>query len=130
MEFVLNICIFCLQNRHNYSQLPGDVKAPLVKVPAVRVSGKGRGKVEAKLASKDANMESSSAKEKVSGIQDTFKSFCIRFVRLNGILFTRTRYTFSETYSLLLLTKFFWGCVLIEDSFLQPGDFCQCSFSG
>ncbi|XP_017606748.1 nonsense-mediated mRNA decay factor SMG7-like isoform X1 [Gossypium arboreum] len=78
-----------LQNRHNYSQLHGDVKTPF-KEPAVRLSGKGRGKLEAKLASKDANMEPNPSKEKVSGFRDIFKSFCIRFVRLNGILFTRT----------------------------------------
>ncbi|MBA0807129.1 hypothetical protein Gohar_022953, partial [Gossypium harknessii] len=78
-----------LQNRHNYLQLHGDVKAPF-KEPAVRLSGKGRGKLEAKLASKDANMEPNPAKEKVSGVQDIFKSFCIRFVHLNGILFTCT----------------------------------------
>ncbi|XWS73649.1 hypothetical protein CRYUN_Cryun02cG0146800 [Craigia yunnanensis] len=97
-----NLIVAFEKNRHNYSQLPGDVKAPLVKVPALRVSGKGRGKVEAKLASKDANMESSPAKEKVSGGQDTFKSFCIRFVRLNGIIFTRTSLeTFADVLSLV-----------------------------
>ncbi|KAE8682500.1 Protein SMG7 [Hibiscus syriacus] len=84
-----NLIVAFEKNRHNYSQLPGDVKAPF-KEPAVRQSGKGRGKVEAKLASKDGNMEKYPANEKVSGVQDTFKSFCIRFVRLNGILFTRT----------------------------------------
>ncbi|XWS71250.1 hypothetical protein CRYUN_Cryun03dG0122400 [Craigia yunnanensis] len=95
-----NLIVAFEKNRHNYSQLPGDVKAPLVKERAVRLSGKGRGKVEAKLASKDANMESSPAKEKVSGVQVTFKSFCIRFVRLNGILFTRTSLeTFADVLS-------------------------------
>lgn len=94
---------FCFQNRHNYSQLPGNVKIPF-KEPAVRLSGKGRWKLEAKLASKDANMEPNPAKEKASGLQDIFKSFCIRFVRLNGILFTCTRYSFSEGLSLLLFT--------------------------
>ena len=114
-----------MQNRHNYSQLPGDVKAPLVKEPAVRLSGKGRGKVEAKLASKDAIMESSPAKEKVYGVQDIFKSFCIQFVRLNGILFTRTRYTFSETFTFVIDQGFLGLCyVLIKACFVQPGDFC------
>ncbi|KAK8566455.1 hypothetical protein V6N13_002161 [Hibiscus sabdariffa] len=84
-----NLIVAFEKNRHNYSQLPGDVKAPF-KDPAVRQSGKGRGKVEAKQASKDGNMKTSPAKEKVYVVQDTFKSFCIRFVRLNGILFTRT----------------------------------------
>ncbi|XVF19392.1 hypothetical protein REPUB_Repub11eG0106700 [Reevesia pubescens] len=97
-----NLIVAFEKNRHNYSQLPGDVKNPLVKEPAVRLSGKGRGKVEAKLASKDANMESSPAKEKVSGVQDNLKSFCIRFVRLNGILFTRTSLeTFTDVLTLV-----------------------------
>ncbi|XVF47255.1 hypothetical protein PTKIN_Ptkin03bG0094800 [Pterospermum kingtungense] len=92
-----NLIVAFEKNRHNYSTLPGDVKAPLVKEPAVRLSGKGRGKGEAKL-----NMESGLAKEKVSGVQDTFKSFCIRFVRLNGILFTRTSLeTFADVLSLV-----------------------------
>ncbi|XP_022756173.1 protein SMG7-like isoform X2 [Durio zibethinus] len=97
-----NLVVAFEKNRHNYSQLPGDVNTPLVKEPAVRLSGKGRGKVEAKLASNDANRESSPANEKVSGVQDTLKSFCIRFVRLTGILFTRTSLeTFADVLSLV-----------------------------
>ncbi|KAE8657816.1 Protein SMG7 [Hibiscus syriacus] len=96
-----NLIVAFEKNRHNYSQLPRDVKAPFIE-PAVRQSGKGRGKVEAKLASKDGNMEKSPAKEKVSDVQDTFKSFCIRFVRLNGILFTRTSLeTFADVLTLV-----------------------------
>ncbi|KAE8731614.1 Smg-7, putative isoform 3 [Hibiscus syriacus] len=92
-----NLIVAFEKNRHNYLQLLGDVKAPF-KGPALQQSGKGRGKVEAKLASKekDGNIEASHAVEKVSGDQDTFKSFCIRFVRLNGILFTRTS---QETFA-------------------------------
>ncbi|OMO63023.1 hypothetical protein COLO4_32762 [Corchorus olitorius] len=97
-----NLIVAFEKNRHNYSQLSGDVKTPLAKEPAMRLSGKGRGKVEAKLASKDANMESSPAKEKVSGVQETYKYFCIRFVRLNGILFTRTSLeTFADVLTLV-----------------------------
>ncbi|XP_007015277.2 PREDICTED: protein SMG7 [Theobroma cacao] len=97
-----NLIVAFEKNRHNCSQLPGDVKTLLVKEPAVRLTGKGRGKVEAKLASKDANMELSPAKEKVSGVQETYKSFCIRFVRLNGILFTRTSLeTFADVLTLV-----------------------------
>ncbi|KAK8543394.1 hypothetical protein V6N13_136094 [Hibiscus sabdariffa] len=97
-----NLIVAFEKNRHNYSQLPGDVSAPLVKEPAVRLSGKSRGKVEAKLSSKDTNMDMSPDREKVSGVQDTFKSFCIRFVRLNGILFTRTSLeTFADVLSLV-----------------------------
>lgn len=79
---------YCMwQNRQSYSQMSGDFKSSNAKEP-VRLTGKGRGKVEAKLASKDVDME----KESVSSVQEKLKSFCTRFVRLNGILFTRTRY--------------------------------------
>lgn len=83
---------YSCQNRQSYSQLPEDVKASVVKGSPVRVTGKGRGKGDAKLVSKDINSESSQVKERASAVPETFKSFCIRFVRLNGILFTRTRY--------------------------------------
>ncbi|XVF69492.1 hypothetical protein PTKIN_Ptkin11bG0086600 [Pterospermum kingtungense] len=97
-----NLIVAFEKNRHNYSQLLADVKTPSVKGPAVRLSGKSRGKMEAKLTSKDVNMEFSPAKEKVSGVHDTFKSFCIRFVRLNGILFTRTSLeTFADVLTLV-----------------------------
>lgn len=82
---------FFWQNRQSYSQMSGDVKSSTAK-EAGRLTGKGRGKVEAKLASKDADMETSTVKESVSGVQEKLKAFCTRFVRLNGILFTRTRY--------------------------------------
>ncbi|KAE8711334.1 Detected protein of confused Function [Hibiscus syriacus] len=65
-------CIECMHfgllNRHNFLQPAGDVKTPLVKVHGSRLSGKVRKKDEAKLESKYANMESSTAKEKVSGV--------------------------------------------------------------
>ncbi|KAK9042975.1 hypothetical protein V6N11_071328 [Hibiscus sabdariffa] len=59
-------------------------------------------KDEAKLESINANMESCTDKEKVSGVLDTYKLFCIRFVRLNGILFTRTSpVTFGDVLALV-----------------------------
>ncbi|MBA0704229.1 hypothetical protein Golax_016499 [Gossypium laxum] len=97
-----NLIVAFEKNRLNFSQLPGDVKTPLVKEHGLRLSGKGRVKVEAKLASKDSNMELSTAKEKVSHVQDAFKLFSIRFVRLNGILFTRTSLeTFADVLTLV-----------------------------
>ncbi|MBA0757755.1 hypothetical protein Gotri_020823 [Gossypium trilobum] len=97
-----NLIVAFEKNRLNFSQLPGDVKTPLVKEHGLRLSGKGRVKVEAKLASKDSNMELSTAKEKVSRVQDAFKLFSIRFVRLNGILFTRTSLeTFADVLTLV-----------------------------
>lgn len=64
----------------------------------MRLTGKGRGKGDAKFASKDTNSEGSQVKERASTLPETYKSFCIRFVRLNGILFTRTRYFIWNLY--------------------------------
>ncbi|GMI89046.1 hypothetical protein like AT5G19400 [Hibiscus trionum] len=97
-----NLIVAFEKNRRNFLQLPGDVKTPSVKAHGLRLSGKGRMKDEARLESKDANMESSTGKEKVSGVLDTYKLFCIRFVRLNGILFTRTSMeTFADVLALV-----------------------------
>lgn len=78
------------QNRQSYSQLHGDTKASVSGESPVQMSGKGSRKAEAKLQSKDANVGNSLAAE-ASSIYDTYKVFCILFVRLNGILFTRSR---------------------------------------
>ncbi|KAK8707403.1 hypothetical protein V6N13_058464 [Hibiscus sabdariffa] len=97
-----NLIVAFEKNRHSYSQLHGDAKTSLVKEPAVLFPGKGGGKVEAKPASKEANMVSRPAKEKESSVQDTLKSFCTRFVRLNGIFFTRTSLeTFEDVLKLV-----------------------------
>lgn len=92
--FVLYYLLLSLlfgQNRQSYSQMSGDVKSSSSKESG-RLAGKGRAKVEAKLASKDAEMETSAVKESATSVQEKLKAFCTRFVRLNGILFTRTRY--------------------------------------
>ncbi|KAJ4724449.1 Protein SMG7 [Melia azedarach] len=92
-----NLIVAFEKNRQSYSQMSGDFKSSNAKEP-VRLTGKGRGKVEAKLASKDIDME----KESVSSVQEKLKSFCTRFVRLNGILFTRTSLeTFAEVLALV-----------------------------
>ncbi|MBA0713103.1 hypothetical protein Golax_012150, partial [Gossypium laxum] len=97
-----NLIVAFEKNRHSYSQLTPDAKTSLVKEPAVSLLGKGRRKAEAKPTSKEANMDSRPPKEKESGTQDNLKSFCIRFVRLNGILFTHTSpETFADVLKLV-----------------------------
>ncbi|KAK9290918.1 hypothetical protein L1049_009097 [Liquidambar formosana] len=97
-----NLIIAFEKNRQSYSQLLGDARASSVKTSAVRMTGKGRGKGEARLPLKDNKAEVNSVKERVSSIPETFKSFNIRFVRLNGILFTRTSLeTFGEVFSMV-----------------------------
>uniref|UniRef100_A0A2P2LEU7 Uncharacterized protein MANES_02G139200 n=1 Tax=Rhizophora mucronata TaxID=61149 RepID=A0A2P2LEU7_RHIMU len=61
---------------------------------------KGKGKGETTLVSKDKNLEAIVVKEGTSNAHGLYKSFCTRFVRLNGILFTRTRYFLSAIYSI------------------------------
>ncbi|KAL2316875.1 hypothetical protein Fmac_030751 [Flemingia macrophylla] len=82
-----NLIVAFEKNRQSYYQLSGDVKALAVS---------GRGTVESKLDTRDIGPRN----EVASNIQDTYKSFCTRLVRLNGILFTRTSLeTFSEVLS-------------------------------
>ncbi|KAJ4837775.1 hypothetical protein Tsubulata_014202 [Turnera subulata] len=96
-----NLIVAFEKNRQSYSQLIGDSKVSAVKELPVR-SAKGRGKGEAKAVSKDTNLDAGITKEKASNIHEMLKSFCIRFVRLNGILFTRTSMeTFSEVLALV-----------------------------
>ncbi|KAF8398244.1 hypothetical protein HHK36_017171 [Tetracentron sinense] len=93
-----NLIIAFEKNRQSYSQLLGDAKVSSVQTVSVRMSGKGRWKGEARMLSKDAG----SIKERACSISETYNAFCIRFVRLNGILFTRTSLeTFGEVFSLV-----------------------------
>ncbi|KAJ4970371.1 hypothetical protein NE237_003470 [Protea cynaroides] len=94
-----NLIIAFEKNRQSHSLLPGDAKNSVKAVP-VRMTGKGRGKGEAKVLSKDTKPEVNSKKEKTTTVHETLKAFCIRFVRLNGVLFTRTSLeTFGEVFS-------------------------------
>ncbi|KAJ1432075.1 Tetratricopeptide-like helical domain superfamily [Sesbania bispinosa] len=96
-EFALQLDpLFIPMNRQSYSQLSGDVKAHAVKESSGQSAGKGRGKVEAKLVTR-GNGEACPRKEGASNIKETYKSFCTRFVRLNGIFLE----TFTEVLSLV-----------------------------
>lgn len=75
------------QNRQSYAQL-----LAASKDSSTKPNGKGRGKGKGQdNPSKDANVASVPEKDKVTSANEMLKAFCIRFVRLNGILFTRTR---------------------------------------
>lgn len=96
-----NLIIAFEKNRQSYCQLLGDSKAaPNKKAPA-RVPGKGRNKGETWVSSKDRKTEPNLVVERESTtMPETLKAFSIRFVRLNGILFTRTSLeTFLEVFS-------------------------------
>ncbi|KAK4345918.1 hypothetical protein RND71_036094 [Anisodus tanguticus] len=97
-----NLIIAFEKNRQCYSQLPGDAKALSVKAAPSRPTGKGRGKSEMRQSLKDDKVVASLPKEKASGISEIFKTFSTGFIRLNGILFTRTSLeTFEEVLSLV-----------------------------
>ncbi|PHU05765.1 Protein SMG7 [Capsicum chinense] len=98
-----NLIIAFEKNRLCYSQLPGDAKASAIKAAPSRTTGKGRGKYEMRQSLKDEKVEASISKENTSNISEIFKTFSTGFVRLNGILFTRTSLeTFEEV---LLMVK-------------------------
>ncbi|XP_057725708.1 nonsense-mediated mRNA decay factor SMG7 [Arachis stenosperma] len=97
-----NLIVAFEKNRQSFSQLCGDVKALAVKDSPGQLTGKGRGKAEGKLATRGNDAEACPKKEGTSSIQETYKSFSTCFVRLNGILFTRTSLeTFTEVLSLV-----------------------------
>ena len=96
----------------------------------MRMTAKGRGKGEAKLPSKESNMETSIVKGTASSTHETFKTFCIRFVRLNGILFTRTRYLVLNITASLLQSIKLYEVAAYMTFFLQFGNICRGSHIG
>ncbi|CAN6210201.1 unnamed protein product [Urochloa humidicola] len=94
-----NLIILFEKNRQSHGQLPDNNKVPIAKALPPRSSGRGRGRGEVRFQPKDVNTETV-ARERECNIPDTLKTFYIRFVRLNGILFTRTSLeTFGELFS-------------------------------
>ncbi|CAL9107622.1 unnamed protein product [Musa acuminata var. zebrina] len=79
-----NLIIAFEKNRQNYSQLPRNLKVPSGRAPGTG----GQGTVGGFLA-KDSEIETI-VKEQDLTISEVFRSFCIRFLRFSGILFTRT----------------------------------------
>ncbi|KAL2464592.1 Protein SMG7 [Forsythia ovata] len=95
-----NLIIVFEKNRQSYTQLLGDAKASSLKNVSSKMPGKGRGKGETRPSFKDDKVDASAVKERV--IPEVLKAFSIHFVRLNGILFTRTSLeTFAEVFSVV-----------------------------
>ncbi|KAK3132497.1 hypothetical protein QOZ80_6AG0522920 [Eleusine coracana subsp. coracana] len=94
-----NLIILFEKNRQSYALLPGNNKVPPAKTLPPRSSGRGRGRGEVRFQPKDVNTEIA-AREPEGSVKDTLKAFYVRFVRLNGILFTRTSLeTFGELFA-------------------------------
>lgn len=81
-----------MQNRQNYSLLVNDGKSVKEKKLATRIPGKGRGKGATRPSNKDSRVATTAVKEMASNKVDLLRAFITRFIRLNGILFTRTRF--------------------------------------
>lgn len=95
-----NLIIAFEKNRQSYTQLLVDSKTSATKTGPVKISGKGRGKTEARFSLKEHKSDPSPVKEQVSNTLDRLKAFTVKFVRLHGILFTRTSLeTFEDVLS-------------------------------
>lgn len=96
-----NLVLAFEKNRLNYAQLVADLKASSAKLINGRVAGRGRGRGEPRFRQKEIKADSSCIKEKAYTIPEKFKAFSVKFVRLNGILFTRTSLeTFADVMSM------------------------------
>lgn len=95
-----NLIVVFEKNRLTYSQMHGDAKASTSKESNMWFAVKGRGKDGAESLHKDTNGDVVSAGDVPSSIHDMYKVFCVQFVRLNGLFFTRTSLeTFAEVLS-------------------------------
>lgn len=106
------------QNRLSYSQLAVDANTSINKAAPVKAPGRGRGRGDTKkLIAKDTTrLEANPSREKVFDAKETYAAFSIRFVRLNGVLFTRTRYMLYLPKNVLLFYYFLqsWFCLIYQ----------------
>ncbi|GAB4835286.1 hypothetical protein Ancab_000195 [Ancistrocladus abbreviatus] len=85
-----NLIVAFEKNRHNYAQLRGKYTLSKGKESGGQSAAKGDAEKEGKFLSEDANKSTGVPSEYPPCIKDKYQEFCIQFVRLNGILFTRT----------------------------------------
>ncbi|CAH8365328.1 unnamed protein product [Eruca vesicaria subsp. sativa] len=89
-----NLIVAFEKNRQSYSKLFAVSNS---KDSSKRPTGKRRGKGQDNSSKKNADVVAVPEKDKVTSADEMLKTFCIKFVRLNGILFTRTSLeTFSD----------------------------------
>lgn len=85
-----NLIIAFEKNRQNYTQLVTDGKSVKEKKLPSKIPGKGRGKGATRPSNKDVRVATTAVKEMPSNNVELLKAFITHFIRLNGILFTRT----------------------------------------
>ncbi|KAG8087108.1 hypothetical protein GUJ93_ZPchr0010g10365 [Zizania palustris] len=96
-----NLILAFDKNHEIYAHLPGNNKVSTARILPPRSVGRGRGKGETRFQPKGSSTEIS--KEREHNIPETLKAFYVRFVRLNGILFTKTSLeTFGELCSTVI----------------------------
>jgi protein SMG7 len=69
------------------------------QTPTKGAGGRGRARGDGRFSIKDQKQGSAILKRKQINISEVNKAFRIRFVRLNGILFTRTRYALFQAFN-------------------------------
>ncbi|KAF5747941.1 protein SMG7-like [Tripterygium wilfordii] len=84
-----NLIIAFEKNRQSFSQVLESAEASSAKNALARMNRRGRGRGVA-TSVKDDKMGASPVKENPSSTHEILKSFSTCFIRLNGILFTRT----------------------------------------
>lgn len=111
-----------MQNRQHYSSLSTNsgTKAPSARAPPARPGGKGKGRGDRTSPLKEAKKEPVSPKEPDVSIPEIFKAFCVKFVRLNGILFTKTRFVLY----IIIIIIFILG----RESFINYSDLLSDRF--
>ncbi|KAI7730112.1 hypothetical protein M8C21_004412 [Ambrosia artemisiifolia] len=95
-----NLIVAFEKNRQSYTQLHVDANGPVKELPA---RAKGRGKVKVDPVARSKETITDTDVDKATAMRQLFKAFRVRFVRLNGILFTHTSLeTFEEILSLVI----------------------------
>ncbi|GMH18296.1 hypothetical protein Nepgr_020137 [Nepenthes gracilis] len=123
-----NLIIAFEKNRQNYSQLVGASKTSSAKPVAGRMNGKGRGRGEARIPQKENKTEASCIKKGASSITDMLKAFGVKFVRLNGILFTRTSLeTFVDVLSMASSSFLELLSAGLEEEYNLGSDAAECA---
>ncbi|GAB2267140.1 hypothetical protein Dimus_002125 [Dionaea muscipula] len=96
-----NLVIAFEKNRQSYSQLLADLKTSSAKLMTGRMAGKGRGRGDSRLPQRENKVDGNYIKDKAPTLADRLRAFTVKFVRLNGILFTRTSLeTFADVLSM------------------------------
>ncbi|XP_021745811.1 protein SMG7-like [Chenopodium quinoa] len=126
-----NLIIAFERNRQNYTQLLGESKTPIVKAATSRMSGKGKGRGDGRgTLSKENRRQTSPSNEKAPSIPETLKGFCIKFVRVNGILFTRTSLeTFADVLSMAKNDFLVLLSSGLEDQYKFGSDAAECGLA-